>query len=133
MAASWGNNAVQLPIIPDVELTEDLLQTNNLLLYGVYDSNAILAQFEGELPITFEGKTIHISDKSYTADGTAVFAVFPHPSKPRNAMLRCTQGLRRMQYAGGSHLDMQLLPDYIVYSGGQLLDWGFWGNSWKSQ
>ena len=68
-----GDNAVQLPIIPDVELTEDLLQANNLLLYGVYDSNAILSQFEGKLPLTFEGKTIDLSDKSYTADGSGGF------------------------------------------------------------
>ena len=54
-----GDNAVQLPVILDVELTEDLLQTNNLLLYGTYDSNAILSQFEGELPLSFQGETIH--------------------------------------------------------------------------
>jgi len=25
----------------------------------------------------------------------------------------------------GSHLDMHLLPDYMVYSEGEALDWGF--------
>ena len=25
---------------------------------------------------------------------------------------------------------MQLLPDYLVYSEGEVLDWGFWGNDW---
>ena len=127
-----GDNAVQLPVIPDVELSEDLLQTNNLLLYGIYDSNAILSQFEGKLPLTFEGKTIHLSDKSYTADGAAAFAVFPHPSNPER-YVAVHAGITPDAICWGSHLDMQLLPDYIVYSGGQLLDWGFWGNDWKSQ
>ncbi len=31
----------------------------------------------------------------------------------------------------GSHLDMNLLPDYLVYAGGELLDWGFWDSDWK--
>ncbi len=127
-----GDNVVQLPVIPDVELTEDLLQTNNLLLYGVYDSNAILSQFEGKLPLHFEGKTICLSDKSYTTDGAAVFAVFPHPSNPER-YVAVHGGVTSDAICWGSHLNMQLLPDYIVYSGGQLLDWGFWGNDWKSQ
>ena len=127
-----GDNAVQLPVIPDVELTEDLLQMNNLLLYGVYDSNAILAQFEGKLPLSFEGATIHLSDKSYTADRATVFAVFPHPSNPERHVA-VHAGVTPDAICWGSHLDMQLLPDYIVYSGGQLLDWGFWENDWRSQ
>ena len=30
-------------------------------------------------------------------------------------------------------LDMQLLPDYQVYDGGEMLEWGFWGNDWQPQ
>ena len=127
-----GDNAVELPIIPDVELTEDLLQTNNLLLYGGYDSNAILSRSEGKLPLTFDDKTIHLSDKLYTADRVAIFAVFPHPTNSER-YVAVHAGVTPDAICWGSHLDMQLLPDYIVYSGGQLLDWGFWGNDWKSQ
>ena len=127
-----GDNAVELPVIADVELTEDLLQMNNLLLYGGYDSNASLSQFEGKLPLAFEGKTIHLSNKSYTADGVAVFAVFPHPANSER-YIAVHGGVTPDAICWGSHLDMQLLPDYMVYSGGQLLDWGFWGNDWKSQ
>jgi hypothetical protein len=31
----------------------------------------------------------------------------------------------------GSHLSVQLLPDYVVYDGGRMLDWGFWDNAWS--
>ncbi|MCZ6677485.1 MAG: hypothetical protein O7E52_09560, partial [Candidatus Poribacteria bacterium] len=127
-----GDNAVQLPVIPDAELTEELLRSNNLLLYGTYDSNAILARFEGQLPLAFEERTIHLSDKSYAADGAAVFAVFPHPENP-GRYVAVHGGVAPDAICWGSHLDMQLLPDYIVYADGQLLDWGFWGNDWKSQ
>ena len=126
-----GDNAVDLPVVPDVELSEDRLQANNLLLYGTYQSNAILARLEDKLPLALEGQTIHLSDKSYTADGAAVFTVFPHPENPER-YVAVHAGVTPDAICGGSHLDMQLLPDYIVYSGGQLLDWGFWGNDWKS-
>ena len=127
-----GDNAIQLPVIPDVELNEDLLKTNNLLLYGASDSNAILSQFEGKLPLSFDDRTIHLSDQSYTGDRAAVFAVFPHPLNPER-YVAVHAGIAPDAICWGSHLDMQLLPDYIVYSGGELLDWGFWGNDWKSQ
>ena len=35
--------------------------------------------------------------------------------------------------AWGSHLDLALLPDFIVYARGEVLDWGFWGNDWRAQ
>ena len=127
-----GDNAVNLPVIPDIELSEDLRQANNVLLYGTYESNAILARFEDQLPLAFEGNTLRLSDKSYTAEGVAVFAVFPHPENSAR-YVAIHGGVTPDAICGGSHLDMQLLPDYIVYSGGQLLDWGFWGNDWKSQ
>jgi hypothetical protein len=28
-------------------------------------------------------------------------------------------------------LSFQLLPDYVVFNGGKMLDWGFWDNAWK--
>ena len=31
----------------------------------------------------------------------------------------------------GSHLAMALLPDYIVYDGPEVLEWGFFNNDWK--
>ena len=33
----------------------------------------------------------------------------------------------------GSHLDLALLPDYLVYSKDRVLEWGFWGNHWQFQ
>lgn len=31
----------------------------------------------------------------------------------------------------GSHFGVQLLPDYLIYDGGKMLEWGFWDNTWK--
>ena len=127
-----GDNVVELPVVPDVELSDERLRENNLLLYGTDASNKVLSQFGDRLPIAFEEGTIRLSDKSYAADGVAVFAVFPHPENP-DRYVAVHGGVTPDSICWGSHLDMQLLPDYIVYSGGELLDWGFWENNWRAQ
>ena len=127
-----GENWVDLPIINDSELGDDVLVNNNLLLYGTYTSNSVLAQFEDELPLVFDETTIHLSDKTYILNRAAVLAVFPHPKNPER-YVAVHGGVTPDAICWGSHLDMQLIPDYLVYSEGKLLDWGFWGNDWKSQ
>jgi hypothetical protein len=125
-----GENWVDLPIVDDRELEDDVLVNNNLLLYGTYTSNSVLAQFEKELPLVFDGTTIHLSDKTYTSKRAAILAVFPHPRNPER-YVAVHGGVVPDAICWGSHLDMHLIPDYLVYSEGELLDWGFWGNKWK--
>ena len=127
-----GENWVDLPIISDKELKDDMLVNNNLLLYGTYTSNSVLAHFEDELPLVFDGTTIRLSDKTYNSNRAAVLAVFPHPRNPER-YVAVHVGVTPDAICWGSHLDMHLIPDYLVYSEGELLDWGFWGNDWKSQ
>jgi pimeloyl-ACP methyl ester carboxylesterase len=127
-----GDNDVGLRVIKDDELTESDLRQYNLILYGTHSSNSVLARFKDSLPISFEGQTIRVGDKEYTADGCAVFAVFPHPENS-DRYVAVHGGTTPDATCWGSHLDMHLLPDFIVYAKGELIDWGFWNNQWTSQ
>ena len=127
-----GENTVELPLINDRDLSVEELTNNNLLLYGTHTSNSVLAQFEGELPLVFDGTTIRLSDRSYTSKRAVAFSIFPHPKNPER-YVAVHGGVTPDALSWGSHLDMHLLPDYLVYSEGELLNWGFWGNDWKSQ
>ncbi len=127
-----GSNSVELPVILDTELSERDITASNLLLYGTFASNAILSRFERHLPLAFGEQTIQISDKSWQAKDIAIFAVFPHPENSK-LYIAIHGGTTPDAICWGSHLDMQLLPDYLVYAGGRLLDWGFWGNDWRTQ
>ena len=62
----------------------------------------------------------------------AVFVVLPHPENP-DRYVAVHGGVTPDAITWGSHLDMQLLPDYIAYNGGDLLDWGFFDNRWKAE
>ena len=75
---------------------------------------------------------IRIGGKTYAGDQTTVFAALPHPENP-NRCVAVHGGVTADAITYGSHIDLGLLPDYIIYSGGEVLDWGFWGNDWKAQ
>jgi hypothetical protein len=127
-----GRNDVELARAKDSDLSDEDLETNNLLLYGTHATNSVLERLGGGLPITFDGDTIHLADRSFTAENAAVFATFPHPGNP-DRYVAVHGGVTPDAVCWGSHLDMALLPDCLVYAGGEMLEWGFLGNDWKCQ
>jgi hypothetical protein len=82
-----GQNSVELARVVDSDLSEEEMGASNLLLYGTYATNAILERLGGDLPISFEGETIHLADRSFTAGNVAVFVTFPHPGNPERYVL----------------------------------------------
>ena len=54
----------------------------NLLLLGTYRSNAVLAQFEGRLPLTFSAREIQLGNQEYSGDNMAVLAISPYLDHP---------------------------------------------------
>ena len=127
-----GENWVDLPVVPDRELSDEDVAENNLLLYGTYATNAVLARFQGQLPFAFDGKAIHLAGKRYAGERVAALAVFPHPGNPAR-YVAVHGGVTPDAICWGSHLDMGLMPDYLVYDGGEALDWGFFDNGWQTK
>jgi hypothetical protein len=78
----------------------------------------------------FEQKAIRLGDRTYSGDRVTVFSVFRHPDNP-NRYIAVHGGVTPDAITWGSHLNVLLLPDYMVYDGGRMLDWGFWDNEWK--
>ncbi|MHC4403063.1 MAG: carboxylesterase family protein [Planctomycetota bacterium] len=127
-----GENNVDLPLVPDSQLSDEDRAQNNLLLYGTYSTNSILKSFEGRLPLQFGEDSITVAGRTFEGDKVAVFAVFQHPENP-DRYVAVHGGVTPDAVTWGSHLDMQLLPDYLAYNGGELLGWGFLDNRWKPQ
>ena len=125
-----GSNSIDLLTVKDADLSEEQIHNNNLLLFGTDKSNAILRRYRDKLPIAFRAGEIRLGDRAYSGEQVAVFAVFPHPDNP-GRYIAVTGGVTPDAITYGSHLSFQLLPDYVVFNGGKMLDWGFWDNSWK--
>jgi len=125
-----GQNSVELPVVADVDLPEEAMREANLILYGTPESNAVLKRFAEQTPLRFDADGIAAAGRTYSAKGAAIFAVFPHPDAPER-YVAVHGGTEPDAITWGSHLDMMLLPDYIVYARGELIDWGFRGNDWR--
>jgi hypothetical protein len=55
--------------------------------------------------------------------------VLPHPDGKRYVAL--LSGVEPDAITWGSHVGLQLLPDYLVFNRGEVVKWGFWGNAWR--
>ena len=98
----------------------------NLLLLGHLRSNAVLAQFEGRLPLTFSAREIQLGNQECSGDNNmAVLAISPHSDHPCR-YVAVHGGIRPDNTTWDTHLHLQLLPDYIVYCESEALAWGFW-------
>uniref|UniRef100_A0A7C2P0Z1 Peptidase S9 prolyl oligopeptidase catalytic domain-containing protein n=1 Tax=Schlesneria paludicola TaxID=360056 RepID=A0A7C2P0Z1_9PLAN len=72
----------ELPVTNDTQVTDELIESKNLILFGDPGSNAVLARVVDKLPIRWTASAIEVNGKSYPTDGHAVPLVFPNPLNP---------------------------------------------------
>ncbi len=125
-----GENSVILPYALDTELSDEEIRTNNLLLFGTPATHRLVKRFEDSLPLEFGSESVKLGGKTFQGDQVTVFAIFPHPQN-NGRYVAVHGGVTPDATTFGSHLNVLLLPDYIVYDGPKVLDWGFFNNQWK--
>ena len=111
-----GENSVVLPHSLDTELSEEWIRANNLLLFGTPATNRLLKRFEDRLPVEFGSGSIKIGERTFRGEQVAIFAVFPHPEN-EDRYVAVHGGVTPDATTFGSHLNVLLLPDYLVYDG----------------
>ncbi len=141
-----GDNSVEIPIASDKDalavldsaapgagprgaISKDLLERANLFLIGNAASNAVIARLSGSLPVRFSGDELELCGETYRGEHLAFYAVLPHPDGRRYVAL--LSGAEPDAITWGSHVGLQLLPDYLIFHRGEIVQWGFWGNSWR--
>ncbi len=127
-----GQTSTQLRLVEDADLSDEELNASNLILYGTPASNAVLSRLQRHIPVAFTASGLELGGRSYAGSRVAAFAIFPHPGNPER-YVAVHGGTAPDAICWGSHLDMMLLPDYLVYDGGEVLDWGYFGNDWTPQ
>ena len=69
----------QAPVIDDGDVTEELIASKNLALFGDPASNSLIRQVVEGLPLTWTEKTIEFGGTSYEAGSHGVCLIFPNP------------------------------------------------------
>ncbi len=124
-----GNSTYNLPTACDKELSEEDITQNNLVVYGLFDSNALLRRFRDCLPVDIGANGIEIAGRAFEGTDLGFMGTFPHPLNADRVMV-VASGNSLDGMVGCTHLNLQLLPDYIVWRGTETW-WGFLDNAWR--
>lgn len=114
----------------DKEISSSDKREFNLALFGNDKTNALIAQYQHQIPLRFGAHEIMLSGKVYKGDDVAVIAIFPNPDNDQRYLL-IHGGVSPDAQTWGSNLNLALLPDYIVYNREKVLAWGFFNNAWR--
>ena len=72
-----------IPTVNDTELTDEMIENNNIVLFGDPGSNAVLAKILPDLPVRWTEDKIQIGNNSYDAHSHGLCMIFPNPLNPR--------------------------------------------------
>jgi pimeloyl-ACP methyl ester carboxylesterase len=130
-----GTSWIGLPIMTDVDWlaagsSNGSAQRENVIAYGTPRSNAILTSESERLNVFAEPGAVHVGERTFSQDGLGLIALVPHPDGSHR-YLGMHSGSSPDAITSGSHLNWQLLPDYLVYDAGHALEWGFFDNQWR--
>ncbi|MCK4815788.1 hypothetical protein KA005_08460, partial [bacterium] len=113
---TWANgNSV---IKSDQEVTSEDIETNNLILYGGPETNALVARIKDKLPIRIEKNCIRVGDREFRGEDIGVKFVYPNPINPSRYVLInagvTSKAVDKIHRLGDPLYDP--LPDYIIFS-----------------
>ena len=101
-------------VIADTEVTDALMRSTHLALYGAPGQNAVLDRIAAELPIKVEGGAVVMaSGERFQGNDVGARFVYPNPLAPRRYVLVHT-GVTTGAVEKTRNLP-DFVPDYVVY------------------
>ncbi|QDT13911.1 hypothetical protein K239x_59310 [Planctomycetes bacterium K23_9] len=98
----------------DTELTDELVASANLILFGTPESNTVIKKIVGELPIQWTSETLAIGKHSTTAASHVPILVYPNPQNPdRYVVLNSGFTFREYDYLNNARQTPKL-PDWAI-------------------
>lgn len=73
----------RVPIVDDVDLTEDQIADSNLILFGDPGSNSVMARIIDRLPVRWDQDRFEINGQTYEAKDHVLSMIYPNPLNPR--------------------------------------------------
>ncbi len=98
----------------DTAVTDADIANSNLALWGDPESNAILKRIADKLPIQWNGDTIKVGDKTYTAADHVPILIFPNPLNPEKYVV-LNSGFTYREYDDLNNArQVPKLPDWAI-------------------
>ena len=107
----------RVPTIKDNELTDEQIESKNLILFGDPSSNAVLAKVIEDLPVTWTKESLEVGGKKYDPQTHAVSLIFPNPLNPtRYVVINSGHTIHDAEFIGTNALLFPRLGDIAVQS-----------------
>jgi hypothetical protein len=101
-------------VVKDADVTDDLIRSSNLVLWGSPQDNAVLRRIADRLPITWGDEEIKVGAKTFTAAHHAVAMIYPNPLNPeRYVVLNSGFTFRDYDYLNNAR-QVPKLPDWAI-------------------
>jgi pimeloyl-ACP methyl ester carboxylesterase len=111
--AEYAEGAVR--VLRDDEVTDELIQEKGLVLFGLPETNSVLARLAAELPFRLSREAILFPDgRRFAAADTGLLMIYPNPLNPTRYIWVCN-GLRWGEHCGQNHR-FDRLPDFTVFT-----------------
>lgn len=128
------------PLKDDTAISDADIATNNLVLWGDPQSNAILAKIADKLPIQWSKDKLIANGKTYDATTHAPVLIYPNPLNPtKYVVINSSFTYREYDYLNNAR-QVAKLPDWAVIdltkpktsqAPGGIADAGFFNESWE--
>jgi pimeloyl-ACP methyl ester carboxylesterase len=125
-----GESWVDLLRMTDVEYLAAGDTARNVIAFGTPATNALLGRLAGPLGLELGADVIRLRGREWRGRELALIAVLPHPDGS-DRYVALHGGATPDAIAAGAHLHWQLLPDYLVYDGERVVDWGHLDSDWS--
>ena len=127
-------------VVNDTDVTDELVQQVNLILWGDPSSNRVMAKMTDQLPIRWTNSTITVGERDYAADTHAPILIYPNPMNPdRYVVLNSSFTFREYAYLNNAR-QVPMLPDWAIVNlkippgpvwPGEVVAADFFNESWQ--
>ncbi len=127
-------------VVNDVDLTDEMIQSSNIVLWGDPKSNSVLARIADKLPIQWTADKVTVGEKSYDAKNHAPILIHPNPlNLNRYVVLNSSFTFRDYAYLNNAR-QVPMLPDWAVIDlntppnsvwPGKVVDANFFDETWQ--
>ena len=101
-------------VVNDVDVTDEIIQSANLVLWGDPKSNAVLAKIADKLPIGWTAESVKVGEQTYEAAHHAPILIHPNPlNLNRYVVLNSSFTFRDYAYLNNAR-QVPMLPDWAV-------------------
>jgi acetyl esterase/lipase len=102
------------PVLLDSQVTEALIQSRSLILFGTPATNRILARLQDRLPIKIGAQRYEVAGKVYEGASLGLVMCYPNPLNPKRYVV-IYSGEIYGEKCGNNHKH-DFLPDFIVFN-----------------